>query len=79
MILEVKEGGLLGLTQQMSSMGSEDFSHVSPNAAVSNPFASSTGMLMNIHKCLYVVLFCTYMLLEYSQFPLFGRDFFDEP
>lgn len=41
-ILEVKEGGLLGLTQQMSSMGSEDFSHVSPNAAVSNPFASST-------------------------------------
>lgn len=41
-ILEVKEGGLLGLTQQMSSMGSSAFSHGSHNATVSNPFGSST-------------------------------------
>ncbi|PIK54215.1 hypothetical protein BSL78_08895 [Apostichopus japonicus] len=41
-ILEVKEGGLLGLTQQMSSMGSSAFSQATHNAAVSNPFGSST-------------------------------------
>ncbi|XP_077994286.1 protein ILRUN-like [Glandiceps talaboti] len=49
-IIEVTEGGMLGLTQQLSSLGSEFVQEPIPNGSVRNPFGASQSQSHSINQ-----------------------------